>query len=81
MKYCSKGTLESESQIYTSNSYLIYSQQHLRFVAEALSQIISAVLSLHDLGYIHRDVKLSNLLLNASGKILLNDFDLVIKSG
>mmetsp|Transcript_8749 Transcript_8749/g.22651 ORF Transcript_8749/g.22651 Transcript_8749/m.22651 type:complete len:503 (+) Transcript_8749:65-1573(+) len=42
-----------------------------------VAQTILAVISIHRLNYIHRDLKPDNLLLNLNGSIVLSDFGLV----
>ncbi|XP_075043237.1 myotonin-protein kinase isoform X2 [Mixophyes fleayi] len=44
-----------------------------------LAEMVMAVNSVHSLGYIHRDIKPDNMLLNRSGHILLGDFGSCLK--
>ncbi|XP_063287793.1 myotonin-protein kinase isoform X3 [Pelobates fuscus] len=44
-----------------------------------IAEMIMAVNSVHSLGYIHRDIKPDNMLLNISGHILLGDFGSCLK--
>ena len=48
-----------------------------RAVARFLRKVIAAVGELHRHGWIHRDVKPSNLLMRADGELVLTDFGLV----
>lgn len=55
--------------------------EHLRVVKNILWQVIKGVEQAHALGYVLRDIKPSNILINHNGKITLCDFGLVAPIG
>ena len=71
-----------------NNQYLItpYYQKNLydyvskklpeKAIKQIILQILNGVNYLHNLKYIHRDLKPDNILLSSEGKIILTDFDL-----
>ncbi|VDD74359.1 unnamed protein product [Mesocestoides corti] len=46
-----------------------------------LAELVLAIHSLHDLGYVHRDIKPDNVLLETSGHIVLTDFGSCLRIG
>lgn len=56
--------------------YDIFPESAVRFFA---AEAVLAVQSVHDLGYIHRDLKPDNFLLDANGHLLLTDLGLCTK--
>ncbi|VDK37458.1 unnamed protein product [Taenia asiatica] len=46
-----------------------------------LAELVLAINSLHELGYVHRDIKPDNVLLESSGHIVLTDFGSCLRIG
>ena len=67
MEYVQGGTL---SQFIAKQKQLLTTMQAM----EILSQIAGALDFAHSEGYLHRDVKLSNILMADDGRVLLTDF-------
>ena len=65
------------TQYYQNNLY-DYVKQKLpeRIIKQIILQILNGINYLHNLKYIHRDIKPDNILLSSKGKIILTDFDL-----
>uniref|UniRef100_A0A7S0N7L7 non-specific serine/threonine protein kinase n=1 Tax=Pyramimonas obovata TaxID=1411642 RepID=A0A7S0N7L7_9CHLO len=70
MEYCEGGEL---FELLMAQPKKRFSEQHMRFYA---AEVLLALQYLHLLGYIYRDLKPENVLLNANGHIVLSDFDL-----
>ncbi len=61
----------------SSNTDKVYYRQVARWIAEVAEALDYA----HGMGIIHRDVKPSNLLLSAEGRLMISDFGLARASG
>ena len=63
---------------YYPNNLYDYVSQKLpeKAIKQIIFQILNGVNYIHNLKYIHRDIKPDNILLSSKGKIILTDFDL-----
>lgn len=56
-----------------------YNENRKAFVGEVFRKILSGIMTLHDAGYIHRDIDPSNIMVTCDGKVKLIDFGIAKK--
>lgn len=64
---------------YARTLYQQYTTDPERFAVTVIKKVLSGILTLHDAGYIHRDIDPTNIMITREGKIKLIDFGIAKK--
>jgi serine/threonine protein kinase len=69
MEFCPGGSLEGSAAF----------KGDVQGALRAFRQIVAAAATLHSAGYVHRDIKTANILLDGRGRFVLGDFGIIFR--